>query len=100
MPAGSCVFEKIIGKSAFVNPRRYGAMTWQDHARAQLSIFTREEAGAIVAFLEYKRDADPEGLNHEEINAALDSMNSGARVRSRRRRTRRCSGMSSRRPSI
>ena len=72
MPAGSCVFEKIIGKSAFVNPRRYGAMTWQDHARAQLSIFTREEAGAIVAFLEYKRDADPEGMNHEEINAALD----------------------------
>jgi hypothetical protein len=47
-------------------------MTWQDHARGQLSIFTREEAGAIVAYLEYKRDADPHGLNREEIDAALD----------------------------
>jgi len=71
IPAGPRVFEKIIGKSAFVNPRRYGAMTWQDHARGQLSIFTREEACAIVAYLEYKRDADPDGLNTEEINAAL-----------------------------
>ncbi len=33
-------------------------MTWHDHARCQLSVFTREEAGAIVAYLEYKRDAD------------------------------------------
>jgi hypothetical protein len=72
LPAGTRVYEKTIGKSAYVNPRRYGAMTWQDHARGQLSIFTREEAGAIVAYLEYKRDTDPHGLNHEEINAALD----------------------------
>lgn len=72
LPIGSGVYEKTIGKSAFVNPTRYGAMTWHDHARSQLSIFTREEAGAIVAYLEYKRDADPHGLNHEEINAALD----------------------------
>jgi hypothetical protein len=72
IPAGSRVYEKTIGKSAFVNPRRYGAMTWHDHARAQLSIFTREEAGAIVAYLEWKRDADPHGMNREEINAALE----------------------------
>jgi len=57
----------------FVNPRRYGAMTWYDYARCQLSVFTREEAGAIVAYLEYKWDADPRGLNAEEINAALDT---------------------------
>jgi len=31
MPAGPRVYEKTIGKSAFVNPRRYGAMTWHDH---------------------------------------------------------------------
>ncbi len=73
IPAGQRIYEKTIGKSAFVNPRRYGAMTWHDHARFQLSVFTREEAGAIVAYLEHKRDADPHGLNAEEINAALDS---------------------------
>ena len=48
-------------------------MTWHDHARCQLSVFTREEAGAILAYLEYKRDQDSHGLNAEEINAALDS---------------------------
>jgi hypothetical protein len=72
LPVGSGVYEKTIGKSAFVNPRRYGAMTWHDHARSQLSIFSREEAAAIVAYLEYKRGADLHGLNHEEIDAALD----------------------------
>lgn len=69
--AGSRMHEKISGKSTFVNPRRYGAMTWHDHARAHLSIFTQEEAGAIVAYLEYKRDADPHGLYRDEIDAAL-----------------------------
>ena len=73
LPAGQRIYEKTIGKSAFVNPRRYGAMTWYDYARCQLSVFTREEAGAIVAYLEYKWDADPRGLNAEEINAALDT---------------------------
>jgi hypothetical protein len=73
IPAGKRIYEKTIGKSVFVNPHRYGAMTWHDHARCRVSVFTREEAGAIVAYLEYKRDADPHGLNAEEINAALDS---------------------------
>jgi len=36
---------------AFVNPRRYGAVTWYDYARYRLSVFTREEAEAIVAYL-------------------------------------------------
>ena len=48
---GQRIYEKAIGKSAFVNPRRYGAMTWHDHARCLLSVFTREEAQAIVAYL-------------------------------------------------
>ena len=73
MPAGPRVYEKTIGKSAFVNPLRYGAMTWHDHARCQLSVFTREEAGAIVAYLEFKRDADLHRLNADEINASLES---------------------------
>jgi hypothetical protein len=72
IPAGQRIYEKTIGKSAFINPRRYGAMTWHDHARCRLSVFTREEAQAIVAYLEYKRDADSHKLNTEEINVALD----------------------------
>jgi hypothetical protein len=72
LPAGTSVFEKAIGRSAFVNPRRYGAMTWYDYARAQLSVFTREEAGAIVAYLECKRDADSDGINRGGVQAALD----------------------------
>jgi hypothetical protein len=72
LPAGSRVYEKTIGKSAFVNPRRYGAMTWHDYVRNKLAIFTREEAGAIVAYLEWRRDADSLGINKQEIDAALD----------------------------
>lgn len=73
LPAGSRIYDKTIGKSAFVNPRRYGAMTWHDFVCSKLAIFTREEAGAIVAYLEWKRDADPHGINREEIDAALNS---------------------------
>ncbi|MES0361933.1 MAG: hypothetical protein ABUK20_13515 [Anaerolineales bacterium] len=70
---GTRVFVRKIGKSAFVNPRRYGGMTFYDYARYRLSIFTREEARAIVAYLKYKMDRDPEDLNNEEINEALNS---------------------------
>lgn len=73
IPAGQRIYEKTIGKSAFVNPRRYGAMTWHDYARCRLSVFTREEAGAIVSYLGYKRDTDSHGLNAEDIDAALNS---------------------------
>ena len=73
IPAGQRIYVKTVGKSAFINPRRYGAMTWHNHARCRLSVFTREEAQAIVAYLEYKRDADSHKLNTEAINAALDS---------------------------
>jgi len=72
IPAGSRVYEKTIGKSAFVNPRRYGAMTWHDYVRNKLAIFTREEACAIVAYLEWRRDADSLGINKQEIDAALN----------------------------
>lgn len=50
--AGGERFEKHLGRSAFVNPRRYGAMRFEDYARYRLSIFAREEAGAILAYLE------------------------------------------------
>jgi hypothetical protein len=61
------------GKSAFINPRRYGAMTSHDYARYRLSVFTREEASAIVAYLEYKRDSDPDIIDKRPIDAAIES---------------------------
>jgi hypothetical protein len=47
-------------------------MTFYDYARYRLSVFTREEARAIVFYLDYKLYSDPEELNSEEINAALN----------------------------
>jgi hypothetical protein len=61
------------GQSAFINPRRYGAATRYDYARYRLSVFTREEAGAIVAYLECRREADPDTVDHAAIEAALQS---------------------------
>lgn len=69
---GARVFVRKGGKSAFVNPRRYGGMTFYDYARYRLSVFTREEAQAIVAYLRYRRDSDPDDLHRAEIDAALD----------------------------
>lgn len=73
LPAGGRTHEKTFGKSAFVNPRRYGAMISYDYARYRLSIFAREEARAIVGYLEYKRDRDRDRLYTDEITAALES---------------------------
>ena len=41
------------GGSQFINPRRYGASRFVDYARQRLSVFCREEAAAIVAYLEH-----------------------------------------------
>jgi hypothetical protein len=72
VPGGGRTLEIEHGKSAFINPRRYGAMTSHDYARYRLSVFTREEAGAIVAYLQFKRDADPDVIDGKAIDAALD----------------------------
>jgi hypothetical protein len=58
------------GKSQLLNPRLYGAATFLDYARHRLSIFTREEAQAIVAYLEYKREQHE--TDRSRISAALD----------------------------
>ena len=73
VPAGDRTLVMKHGRSAFINPRRYGAMTSHDYARYRLSVFTREEANAIVAFLEFKRDLDPDVIDRRAIDAALDS---------------------------
>jgi hypothetical protein len=59
-------------RSAFVNPRRYGAMTWLEHARMRLSVFAREEAAAVVSYLEYRRKDDEHGIDERAIDAALE----------------------------
>ena len=72
VPTPSGVTVRRFGRSTFVNPRRYGAMTSYDHARYRLSVFTQEEAQAIAGYLNYKRDLDPHGIEKEQIDAALD----------------------------
>ncbi len=69
IPTKVRTFRIKFGKSQFVNPRRYGAMTSYDYASYRLSAFTREEARAIVAYLQCKRQVDP--LSQEQIDAAL-----------------------------
>lgn len=65
------LFKRTTGQTVLLNPRRYGAMTFYDYARFRLSIFTREEAQAIVTYLQYKQAADPYKLHQREIEAAL-----------------------------
>ena len=57
-------------RSSFVNPRRYGGITFYDYARWRLSVFPSEEPKAIVAYLRYKRNTDD--LEKERIDAALE----------------------------
>jgi hypothetical protein len=71
--AGDRTLEIRHGRSAFLNPRRYGAMTSYDYARWRLSVFSREEANAIVAYLEFKRDLDPDVIDRTAIDEALQS---------------------------
>lgn len=70
---GDQVFVRKTGRDAFINPKRFGALTFHDYSRYRLSIFSREEAGEIVHYLEYKRDIDPDGMDKEQIDAALNS---------------------------
>jgi len=64
-------FTRTVGRQQFINPRRYGASTFLDYARYRLSVFSREEAGAIVAYLEYTRQLDSRSSDRDRIDAAL-----------------------------
>ena len=70
---GGKKFIRTTGKDTFINPKRYGALIFEDYARFRLSVFDREQAEAIVNYLEFKRDNDPQGLEQVQINAALDA---------------------------
>lgn len=72
-PTSTRVFRIRSGKSVLLNPRRYGAMTFEDQARRRLSIFTREDAGAIVAYLGYRSERDELGVDRDAIAAALNA---------------------------
>jgi hypothetical protein len=72
-PVGTQTFTLKSGKATLINPRRYGAMTAEDYARYRLAVFTREEASAIVAYLHFKRNTDPDGMDKDRINAALET---------------------------
>jgi hypothetical protein len=71
VPVGPRKFRRDSGGKGLLNPQRYGAMTWSDHARHRLSVFTREEAKAIVAYMIYKREHDTMGLDKSRIDVAL-----------------------------
>lgn len=73
LTAAGRTFVVKSGKSTLINPRRYGAATTGDYARHKLAIFTREEAGAIVAYLEFKRDHDRDSPDKARVDAALES---------------------------
>ena len=72
VPIGDRVFTRTIGRSAFVNPRRFGAMTFEDYARHRLSVFTRQECAAIVEYLQYRR-SHPDSVDAAAIDAALEA---------------------------
>ena len=72
LPVGQRTFVQRYGGTTLLNPLRYGAMTMEDYARFRLSIFTREEAVAIVSYLECKRDHEKVTKLRRPIVAALD----------------------------
>lgn len=73
VPTKVRTFQRRIGGSQLVNPKRYGATTFYDYARFRLSVFAREEAAAIVAYLKYRRDTDLVTGEKASIDAALDA---------------------------
>lgn len=72
IPVGNRSFERRGGGTELMNPRRYGAMRFVDYERYRLSVFTREEAAVIVAYLEAKRAADAHDIEASAIDAALE----------------------------
>jgi len=52
-----------------INPRRFGDRTWCDAARYKFAMFTKDEASAIVGYLQYKAETDPD--EQESVEASL-----------------------------
>ena len=71
IPAGGGVVRHRSGGQVLLGSRRYGALTWEDASRHRLSVFCREEAAAIVAYLEFRCDVDDLGVDRPRIESAL-----------------------------
>jgi hypothetical protein len=57
------------GRAERVNPRRYGERTWFEATSHKLAVFDKTQVAAIIAYLEFKRDADE--CERESIDQAL-----------------------------
>jgi hypothetical protein len=64
-------FTRSVGGSTLINPRRYGGTSWEDHYRFRLAVFCREEAAAIVDYLEFRKRLDE--FDAPAIEAALSA---------------------------
>jgi hypothetical protein len=67
------VLSRKFGGDTLLNPGRYGATSFADYARYRLSVFTEEEAGAIVAYLRCVRERDYHDKYRIQIDTALTS---------------------------
>ncbi|NBC96876.1 MAG: hypothetical protein GVY27_11040 [Deinococcus-Thermus bacterium] len=72
LPVAGRGVRRDIGRTALVNPVRYGAIRAEDVARMRLAVFCREEAQAIVRYLGWLRVARGDGVDGEAIGAALE----------------------------
>ena len=64
-------FARTIGRTHLINPLRYGALTSLDYARYRLSVFCREEAAAILAYLEFAHESPEHEFSHSDIERAI-----------------------------
>ena len=67
------VMNRKHGGETPLNPRRYGAISFADYARFRLSVFTKEEAGAIVAYLYCVRERNLPYDYGNQIDTALNT---------------------------
>ncbi len=72
LPVAARGLSRDIGRTALVNPLRYGAIRAEDVARLRLAAFCREETEAIVRYLGWVRVARADGADGEAIGAALE----------------------------
>jgi hypothetical protein len=72
LPVGGRGVRRDVGRTALVNPVRYGAIRAEDVARMRLAVFCREEAQAIVRYLGWLRVARRDAVDGEAIGAALE----------------------------
>jgi hypothetical protein len=71
MEVADRTFTRSNGRTRLINPIRYGALTFLDYARHRLSVFCREEAAAILAYLEVAHEAPRHEYSRDAIEAAI-----------------------------